>query len=225
MLDARLGRRGAIAGAVAAVVTTTPTHVSRQLGGITGAPPQDPTLAKGSRSHAPFRAAFMRWASDSINRFALPVFVTAISPSQTDLTIPGMHSALRITLQDDTDINIFVTWAAVFWDILASMDVCAELAPDGHGWHNTLLIPEARRLHHSQAECWREDGFEWLLKWINDELALATHLALYGGDGCDNGGGWTAAHLAREGLLVRSGRPVSSNGPLRELLPLDLMRA
>ena len=70
----------------------------------------------------------------------------------------------------------------MFWDILASMDVCAEQARDGLSWHSTLLIPEARRLRPSQEKCWREDGFEWLLTWVNDELAPAAHLALYGGE-------------------------------------------
>jgi hypothetical protein len=104
------------------------------------------------------------------------------------------------------------------------MDVYAEPAPDGSGWRSDLLIPEAQHFHPTREACWREDGFEWLLRWFNDELAPATHLALYGGDDCYRGEDWTAAHLVRDGILLGTGRPAASNGPLRELLPLHAAR-
>ena len=182
-------------------------------------------VMEANACHAPFRAAFLTWFQEVSGRLALPVSVRARSPSQTELHVPGVHPALSIVIDGNTDINIFVTWKEVFWDILASMDVYANLATDGSGWQSTLLIPEARRLHLTQEACWREDGFEWLLKWLNAELAPATHLALYGGEGCYEGNGWTSAHLARDGLLVPSGRTLLRNGPLRELLPLHAIGA
>ena len=120
---------------------------------------------------------------------------------------------------------VLITWRDVFWDILVSMDVYAEPAPDGSGWRNDLLVPEARRLHPTREACWHEDGFEWLLRWLNDELAPATHLAPYGDDGCYQGEGWTAARLVCDGMLPRTGRPAASNGPLRGLLPPHAARA
>ena len=147
------------------------------------------------------------------------------TPSCTELRVPGLHPALGIKLHGNTDINVFVIWRDVFWDILVSMDVYAEPAPDGSGWRNNLLVPEAQRLHPTREACWREDGFEWLLRWLNDELAPATHLALCGGDGCYQGEGWTAARLVRDDMLPRTGRPDARNGPLWELLPLHAARA
>ena len=85
----------------------------------------------------------------------------------------------------------------VFWDIVASMDA-SEQVPDGPGWHNAWFIPEAQRLHPTREVCCRADGFENLLEWFKDELAPATHLALYGEED-----GWTSAHLARDGMLLR----------------------
>ena len=175
--------------------------------------------------HAPFRAAFLAWLNEASGRFALPVSVDVAETSHTSLRIPGLHPALDISLSWDTDINVFVTWRGVFWDILTSMDVYAEAVPDGSGWLNGLVIPEARRLYSTREACWREDGFEWLLRWINDALVPATHLALYGGDGCFEGEGWTSAHLARDGIVLRTGRPVRSDGLLRGLLPLHASRA
>ena len=221
-----LGRRGALSGGLAAVLTTMPNTAGRPGGMATAVlADQGKGVVEADACHAPFRAAFLTWLQEASGRFVLPVSAHATSTSQTELHIPGLHPAFDIVLDGDTDINIFVTWKDVCWDILASMDVYAELATDGLGWQSTLLIPEARRLHSTQEACWREDGFEWLLKWLNTELAPATHLALYGGDGCYEGDGWTAAHLARDGMLLPSGRPLVSNGPLRGLLLLHAIRA
>lgn len=222
-----LGRRGALSGGLATVLTTMPDTAGRPGKGMANAvlTYEDQGVVEMDAYHAPFRAAFLAWLRESSGRFVLPMSAHATSTSQTELHVSGLHPALDIVLDGDTDINIFVTWKDVCWDILASMDVYAHLATDGLGWQSTLLIPEARRLHPTQEACWREDGFEWLLKWLNTELAPATHLALYGGDGCYEGEGWTAAHLARDGMLLPTGRPLLSNGPLRELLPLHAIRA
>ena len=225
MNESKLGRRGALSSGLAAVL------IAPDAAGIGGRsvfqsflPQEDQDQVEANGRHKAFRAAFQAWLGESSGRLALPVSVHAISESQTELRVPGLHPAIDIVLNGDTDINVFVTWKQVCWDILASMDVYAELVTDGVGWHCTLLIPEARRLHPTQEACWREDGFEWLLTWLNDEVASATHLALYGGEGCYEGTGWTSAHLARNGLLLRSGSPLLRNGPLRELLPLHAIR-
>jgi hypothetical protein len=227
MNETKLGRREALSGGLAAVFTAAPDTAGRQGRGTANAvlTDQGEGVMGADARHAPFRAAFLTWLREVSGRFALPVSAHATSSSQTELHVPGLHPALSIVLQGDTDINIFVTWKDVCWDILASMDVYAELATDGFGWQSTLLIPEARRLHPTQEACWREDGFEWLLTWLNGALAPATHLALYGGEGCYEGDGWTAAHLVRDGLLLPSGTPLLSNGSLRELLPLHAIKA
>ena len=223
----KVRRREALLGSLAAAFTATPCD----LGGQVGQSVDDVLLEfvedamEAGASHAPFRAAFLDWFREVSGRIALPVLIRAASPRQTELHVPGLHPALSIILDGNTDINVFVKWKGIFWDILTSMDVYAELAEDGTGWQSTLLIPEAMRLHPSQELCWREDGFEWLLKWLNQDLASATHLALYGGEGCYEDTGWTSAHLARDGMLVHSGRPILSNGPLRELLPLYLIES
>jgi len=227
MNETKLGRREALSGGLAAVFTAVPDAAGSQGRSMANAvlTYKDQAVMEADDYHVPFRAAFLAWLREASGRFALPVSAHATSTSQTELHVPGLHPALDIVLQDNTDINVFVTWKDVCWDILASMDVYAELAADGFGWRNELLIPEAKRLHPTQEVCWREDGFEWLLKWFNADLAPATHLALYGGDGCYEGGGWTAAHLARDGMLLPSGRPLASNGSLRGLLPLHAIRA
>ena len=170
--------------------------------------------------HAPFRAAFLEWLCDASGRFVLPVEADTTSSSRTELHVPNLNPAIKIVLDGNTNINVHVMWRNVFWDSLASMDVYAKEMADDSAWRNELLIPEARRLHPTQEACWREDGFEWLLKWFNSELAPATHLALFGGEECYEGVDWTSAHLVRDGNLITSGISIESHRSLRELLPL-----
>ena len=179
-----------------------------------------PDAAELAASHAPFRTAFVDWLGEAQGRFALPVSVQAASPSYTVLRVPGLHPALEIALQSDTEINVYVTWKDVCWDIVFCSDVFADRVQDGAGWHDPTLLPEARRIYPTRDACWRDVGFEQLLDWFDNELAPATHLALYGGEECDEGHDWTAAYLARDGMLLRSKRPIKNNGPLRHLLPL-----
>ena len=173
------------------------------------------SAAEAAACHAPFRAAFLAWLGEASGRLALPFSLDTATPSCS-----GLHPALEITLDKQTNINVYVQWRGVCWDILTSMDVYAKPEPDASGWRNSLLIPEARHLHLTREACWRQDGFEWLLRWLNDDLATATHLALCGGGDCYGKGDWTSAHLVRDGLLVPSGKPVGNSRWVRELLPL-----
>lgn len=181
------------------------------------------SAAEAAACHAPFRAAFLAWLGEASGRLALPFSVDTVMPSCTDLHVPGLHPALEIRLDRGTDINVYVEWRGVCWDILRSLDVYAIPEPDGSGWRNSLLIPEARHLHLTREACWRQDRFEWLLRWLNDDLATATHLALCGGDDCYGEGDWTSAHLVRDGLLMPSGKPVGNSRWVRELLLLLLL--
>lgn len=178
------------------------------------------SAAEAAARHAPFRAAFLTWLGEASGRLALPCFVDTTEPFCTGLHVPGLHPAIEIRLEKATDINVYVQWRDVWWDILISLDVYAMPEPDGSGWRDSLLIPEAQHLHLTREACWRQDGFEWLLRWLNDDLATATHLVLCGGEDCYGEGDWTMAQLVRTGLLVPSGKPVGNSRWVRELLPL-----
>ena len=181
--------------------------------------------------HTPFRAAFLAWFADASGRFALPVSVGAITTvagtSCTKLHVRGVHRAIGITLFD-TDICIGVTSPDVYWGGLTCTEVSARPAPDGSGWQNSLLCwRRGPRLHPTREACWREEAFEWLLEWVNGDLAPATHVGLYGDPEYRDNRFWAATHLTRDGIPWRGGRrrPYASNYPLRALLPLHTVPA
>ena len=170
--------------------------------------------------HAPFRAAFLAWLEEASGRFAMPVQADTAAEAQTWLRSPGLHPGIEIVLAWDHDISVYVTHSSGLWDVLASMDVFAEPAPCGSGWHNGLFIPEAQQVHPSVEACWRQDGFEALLAWVNSELVPATHVALHGETDTEGFMRWSEGRLVRDGIDMRSGRPFKAGPHLRALLPL-----
>ena len=162
--------------------------------------------AEDAAAHAAFRTAFLAWLDGAAKRFALPVSVDATSPTYTELRVAGVHPAIWIQLGHGGGIDVGADWDGMNWDLLASMDAAARPMPGG-AWENAFFLPEFRVSHPTQEAAWRSDGFEMLLDWVNDELAPATHLALWGSEGhC------TWARLMRDGASVRTGRPVASEG-------------
>ncbi len=230
----QVGRRGTLSGALAAVVAGSAAAVpgigvawpgGRPLEAREGAG-ADETQARRDEAdaaapHTAFRTAFLMWLDGAAERFALPVSVVATSPTHTRLRIAGIHPAIRISLGHDRDVNVGADWEDMNWDVLACMDVTASPAPDG-GWENTFMRPKFRVSHPTREAAWRSDGFEPLLDWVNEELAPATHLALWGSD---EGGSW--AWLTRDGASVSTGRPIASEGAKApvHLLPLHVAGA
>ena len=167
--------------------------------------------------HAPIRAEFLAWLNASRSRFPLPLS-TETRAGQTVLRAGRLHKGLEIRLESLGDISVSANHEGFCWDTLARMDVSAMEKLDGSGWQNISVRPQHRRTYPTREACWREEGFEPLLDWVRDELAVATHLALYGDDEFT----WTAASLACNGMLIRANRSVADDRErLRHLLPLE----
>ncbi len=222
-----LGRRGALSGGLTAAVVMAHGAAAMAMpdadaGSESGVADIDltPTVwgvaAEADACHGPFRAAFLAWLRAASERFPLPALASAVSPSCTELRVRGVHPAISIVLMGEWDIGVGVEWDGVFWDMLLSLDLDAQPAPHGVGWVNHDLDREFQVVHPTRQALWRADGFEWLLDWVNQELARATHLALW----CSDGGGCTWAQLVRDGTTLRTGRPVAAERAPAHLLPV-----
>ena len=100
--------------------------------------------------------------------------------------------------------------------MLLSLDLDAQPALGGAAWVNHDLDRKFQAVHTTREALWRADGFERLLDWVNQDLARATHLALW----CSDAGGCTWAHLVRDGAILRTGRPVAAERTPTHLLPV-----
>ena len=227
MKGKELGRRRALSGGLAAAVMMahrtdamaapdTDAGRDRNAAGVALIPAGRDAVAEADVCHGPFRAAFLAWLRAASGRLALPALASTVSPSCTELRVRGVHPAISIVLMDEWDIGVGVEWDGVFWDMLLSLDLDAQPAPGGAGWVNHDLDREFQVVHPTREALWRADGFEWLLNWVNQGLAHATHLALW----CSDGGGCTWAQLVRDGAILRTGRPVAAERMPAHLLPV-----
>ena len=218
MSDITLGRRGALAGGVASVLIRTPDLGSKR----------EPALEKATLHHSeqsevrqdtvpgPFRLAFLKWLHAEAARFALPLSIGMVEPTRTELRLEGVHPAIWVSLQENNEINVGVDWDGSGWDLLLWLDACEQPGPGGVGWIDYSLLPEFQIIHQTAEELWHVNVFEPFLRWINDDLAHATHLAMWRSP---NDATW--ARLTRDGKILGTNWTIEADGEgPTHLLPL-----
>jgi hypothetical protein len=161
----------------------------------------------GDPGPSPFREAFLAWARKERKRFRLPVSVGAVTLTHTELRIQGIHPAICISIEDYSDVNVYVEWEGAGWDQLLWLFASEKPGPDGVGWMDDSVLPEFQVIYPTREALWRENVFEDLLTWINEDLAHATHLAMWGS--ADDA---TWARLVRDDKVLRAGWTIAENG-------------
>jgi hypothetical protein len=110
---------------------------------------------------------------------------------------PALSAALI-----NSEINVTVEWQGECWDFLLSLDVLPKQTAGGYVCGHCLTAmpsdsrsaatkPEERTIFPSLEALWRDHLFEPFLKWVNEKLATADAVGLYGSPSC----GWTHAEL------------------------------
>jgi hypothetical protein len=202
-----LGRREALSGSLAIVLAAMP----RGSNGDTVAHPplysEKSELLPGNLGPSAFQEAFLAWFSEEPKRFRLPVSLGAVTSTRIEMRIQGLHPAIYISIEDHSDINVFVEWEGVVWDQLLWLFADEEPCPDGVGWMDEAVLPEFQVIHPTREALWRENVFGDLLTWINEDLAHATYLAIWGS--ADHA---TWARLVRDGKVLRTDWTIAENG-------------
>ena len=229
MKDLKLDRRHMLSGGMASASLLsakgrrTPQAVTNDALGPAGGQPQfigdEASLWAGE--HAPFRAAFLTWLEKARDCFPMPVSAVTADPTVVLLNSPDLHPALTIMLESETNFAVLVNYDDVFWGSIIEFSMLVGSNEDGTGWHDYEQSSEHLPIYPTRDACW-EQGFELLLDWFNHDYVTATHLVLFGRDGHDDRH-WGAARLARDGVLLRTGR-VKESRRVRHLLPLQHVR-
>lgn len=123
--------------------------------------------------------AFVRWFRENHNRFAVPVRLTKITGKGILLNFPKHPDCLSVWLSR-WDLSVHVTWQEVWWDMLISLDAFPEQVPGGYRCRLHLNFDE---IWPTREALWRHDLFEPFLAWVNEQLAQAYQLSLYGKPG------------------------------------------
>jgi hypothetical protein len=207
MSELKLKRRDALSGGLATVLAAAPSVGNGDVFAKSTLSHQDPELVQEDSCPSEFQEAFLAWFREEPNRFKLPVSVGAVTSTRIELRIQGIHPAIYTSIEDHSEINVYVEWDGVGWDQL--LWLFADETPDvgGVGWIDDSVLPEFWVIHPTREALWRENVFEDLAAWINEDLAHATHLAMWGS--ADDA---TWARLVRDGKVLRAGWTIAENG-------------
>lgn len=207
MSELKLRRREALSGGLATVLAAGPSVGNGK--GVTQSTlsHQDPELVQEDSRPSPFQEAFLAWFREKPNRFKLPVSVGAVTSTRIEMRVQGIHPAIYTSIEDHSEINVYVEWEGVGWDQLLWLFADETRGPGDVGWIDDSVLPEFRVIHPTREALWRENVFEDLLRWINEELAHATHLAMWGS--ADDA---TWARLVRDGKVLRAAWTIAENG-------------
>lgn len=125
----------------------------------------------------PIAACFIQWWDNEHDRLRQRIVIK--SQSWLDFGFDVGGSALRAHLSEH-NLNVAVDDGDVWWDLLLDLDVHPQRSRGG--WTCGDCAPEARRVFATHEDLWRDHLFEPLLAWINEELAPAHTLALFGSE-------------------------------------------
>lgn len=153
---------------------------------------------------------FVKWLTASQNRLAFPLRIIRRTDRWISMELVGVNSVISISLTS-LGINIGVIWQGELWDLLIDFDV--DLLKISGGYVCDLCIDEPRKIFPSRENLWRDHLFEPFLEWINNDLANAEVVGIYG----TGGGGTTWATLT-----VNEGPPSKDE---QALLPVRMRRS
>ena len=135
-------------------------------------------MSKLSR-HRPrprIQRAFVLWLRENRSRFFVPIQITEVNHSGIGLKFPNYPDCLSVGLSR-FDLSVYVEWHGIGWDMLISLDAVPERVPGGY---RSVLNTDLEAVFPTREAVWRNDLFEPFLSWVNNKLACATALRLYG---------------------------------------------
>jgi hypothetical protein len=131
--------------------------------------------------------AFDCWYRANEGRFAIKLEFIRRTESCLTFGFQGVSRIIDSSLS--YDLSVHVTWDDTSWDMLLSLDAYPKRVPSGYVC--TECDPAIRQTFPSREALWEEHLFEPFLEWVNENLAPADALHLYGA------GGMTTAKLTK----------------------------
>ena len=143
----------------------------------------------GKHRHLPrprIQRAFVLWFRENRARFKVPVRLTTVTHAGIMLNFPS-HTECLCVLLSRGDLSVHVKWQGVAWDMLISLDAWPE--PVNGGYRCSLCLGEIE-IWPTREAIWIDHLFEAFLSWVNECLATADTLRIFG-----ERGSFTSAEL------------------------------
>jgi len=148
-----------------------------------------------------FQRCFLQWLEEERHRLLVQPRVIRRKDKCLELAFSGLTPTITFNVTVG-EINVFVEWSGVFWDLLYTETV--SFVRSGGVYICSVGQFEATTTYPSREALWRNHLFEPFLCWINRTLAPASSLILYGSDDWrEDQPEWSSARLWAEGDDVR----------------------
>lgn len=121
--------------------------------------------------------AFLTWLEENRPRFAIEIKLGRRTDDVQEFAFVGINSAISGVLTT-WEIEVFASHEDECWDFLLDVDAEPKRVPGGYVCD--LCPPESRPVFPNRPALWTTELFEPFLEWVNDSLAKAKWLALYG---------------------------------------------
>lgn len=132
------------------------------------------------RPRARIQRAFQQWLVEHADEFAIPLQFVWRHDRHVMMMLQGLDAAVWVML-NSWGINVGITWQGEFWDFLISEDIMIRRTPQGY--YCKLCETTPQKYFPCREQLWCRHQFDLLLGWVNDDLAQARYIALYGSDG------------------------------------------
>jgi hypothetical protein len=150
---------------------------------------------KHLKARCRIQRAFDTWYRANQHRFLVKLAFIRRTDNYLAFAFQGIGRVIDATLS--YEISVHVTWDDQGWDELISLDAYPKRVPGGYIC--TECDPATRPTFPSREALWEDHLFEPFLAWVNERLAPAQALHLYGS------GGMTSAKLLNEGQFPDGG--------------------
>jgi hypothetical protein len=122
--------------------------------------------------------AFLSWLQDNRGRLALDIVLGKRTDTVQEFSFAGINGSISGQLTT-WEIEVWVTYREDCWDLLFNVAAVPKRALGG-GYVCGLCPADARPVFADRQALWTDHLFEELLTWVNDSLATAKWLALFG---------------------------------------------
>ncbi len=121
--------------------------------------------------------AFLSWLDMNHERFDVKIRLGARTDAVQEFSFAGIVGAISGAVTP-YEINVYVIHEGDCWDLLLSLDAYPKRTRGG--FFCADCAPDARAFFPDRPALWADHLFEPLLQWVNESLATAKWLALFG---------------------------------------------
>jgi len=128
------------------------------------------------KSRRKIQQSFFRWLRINQHLFRIPLQIEQRSDKLVEASFIGIISTISATLT--WEINVAVMHDQNCWDLLASFDALPIKTPGASSYYCDICNPNDRKHFLSREEIWEAEIFVPFLEWVNNNLAVNTHIEL-----------------------------------------------